>query len=122
MESYIDCFVTPREPFDWKFPTIAPDLKTEFPLTDWLRSTRLEGPWWGKLLFVVFPLIELFFMAAGIDLICWITKKIFTVFLDSFGSWFMRGLVLFLFGFFTFWLIKSGEWVKLFDFLSGLWQ
>ena len=57
----------------------------------------------------------------------WLVLQIFTECLlkevfKSFVAKLLGYSVLFIFGFFVFWLIKSGKWVDLFDFCSGLWQ
>lgn len=122
MDEFVDCYVTPREIFDWSFPTVAPDLKTDYPLTDWLRSTTLKGPWYFKVLFVVGCLMWLFVTAMVVDFCLWLVKLAIKQFMESFGDWFMKISVIFVFAFFTFWLIKSGKWVDLFDFCSGLFS
>lgn len=138
---YIEEINKPNIEFGGQF-----DIHADLPFVDWLKQMKPIGPPWFR---IVWP-VALIISTIAIDfvlmdaVICivrsilwrwlikeviwkWLTLGIITecVIKEVFKSFAAKILGLsafFVFGFFVFWLIKSGKWQDLFDFVSGLFS
>lgn len=92
----------------------------DHPCMSLLTRWKLRGYTWQKTLCIVFLIFPLAVVFSVTDFTLWLLKTLLKVFLESFGRKFFGFAALFVFGFMLFWLIKSGEWEKLFEFCSKL--
>ncbi len=137
---YIEEINKPNIVFGGKF-----DIHADLPFVDWLKQMEPIGPPWFK---IVWP-VALIFSTVAIDfilmdaVICivrsilwrWLIKEVIWKWLildiitecvikevfKSFAAKILGLMAFFMFGFFVFWLIKSGKWQDLFEFCSSLW-
>ena len=84
----------------------------DFPCTSLLLRYQLQGYTWQKILMITLLIFPSLVILATLDFTIWLVKTLLKTFLGF--------TALFVFGFLLFWLIKSGEWEKLYEFCSKL--
>ena len=94
----------------------------DHPCMSLLTRWQLRGYTWQKILAITFLIFPLCCVFSVLDFTLWLSKTALKVFLESFGRKILAYAALFIFVFMTFWLIKSGEWQKLFEFCSKLFS
>ena len=94
----------------------------DHPCMSLLTRWQLRGYTWQKILAIIFLIFPLCCVFSVLDFTLWLSKTTLKVFLESFGRKILAYAALFIFVFMTFWLIKSGEWQKLFEFCSKLFS
>ncbi len=94
----------------------------DHPCMSLLTRWQLRGYTWQKILAITFLIFPLCCVFSVLDFTLWLSKTTLKVFLESFGRKILAYAALFIFVFMTFWLIKSGEWQKLFEFCSKLFS
>lgn len=94
----------------------------DHPCMSLLTRWKLRGYTYKKVLCIVFLIFPLAVVFSTLDFTIWLSKTILKTFLESFGKRLFGLLSLFVFGFLLYWLIKSGEWEKLFEFCSKLFS
>ncbi len=92
----------------------------DFPCTSLLLRYQLQGYTWQKILMITLLIFPSLVILATLDFTIWLVKTLLKTFLESFGRKILGFTALFVFGFLLFWLIKSGEWEKLYEFCSKL--
>ncbi len=92
----------------------------DHPCMSLLTRYQLRGYTWKKILIIVFMIFPLALVFSVTDFCLWLTKILLKTFIESFGKKIFGFAALFAFGFLVFWLIKSGEWQRLYEFCSDL--
>ena len=103
-----------------------------FPLTSKLRNMDWPESWWQKCIFCIIIHVSGGVTCVCIDLVLIVVFGILEflgslisdaakTFLSNFVGKLLAYTALFIFGFLTFWLIYTGEWHKLADFVGGAW-
>ncbi|MBQ3657806.1 MAG: hypothetical protein II956_13370 [Bacteroidales bacterium] len=92
----------------------------DFPCMSLLTRYQLKGYTWQKVLCLVFLIFPIACVFSVLDFSLWLSKTLLNTFLESFGKKIFGFSALFVFGFLVFWLIKSGEWQKLYEFCSNV--